>query len=67
MTGLHDSLTVAKGRISHASKKSRCSIQNVLGLQIIERKIILDSSQRPQKSYKEKKRLPATWTECYEA
>jgi len=62
MTGLHE-----KGRISHASQKSRCSIQNVLGLQIIERKIILDSSQRPQTFYKEKKRLPATWTECYEA
>ena len=58
MTGLDDAITVEKERISHASKKNRCSIQNELGLQTIERNIIVDSCQRPQTFYKEKKRLP---------
>ena len=43
---------------------------NVLGLQTTERKIILDSSKRPQTFYKKKdesaRRCSATWTECCE-
>ena len=60
-----------EGIISHPSKKSFFHIKNALGLQINEREIILDSSQRPKRFYKKEdayvRQFSAKWTECYEA